>query len=423
MPGRVFPTNDRLNMNLDDVSLIVGLDWADRTHVCCLFGRDGLVQGNVRVEASAEGVARWLDGLQVQYPAGTIVVAVEKTEGALVEMIQGRSRFALVPVNPATLHRYRQTFLPSGSKNDPVDAHLLGEIVMLHPEKFEVRKWSTDELTSLAQLVVERRHWVDTRSGLVEELISCLKKYYPQALELTGEHLYTRMDLEYLRRWPDLGAAKRAKWSTLAAFYRQHHSGRSDVLQRRQEMLKAAHHVSEREAYVMPLRLHMLTIVSQLEAINGSIEQFDAQIQEAYTRAPGRHVIDSLPGTGPAMAPRLWVACANEGQGPCAGTMQLKSGIAPVRRQSGNTKVTAFRWARPKFLHQTWIEFAQHSLKTSAWARAFYLSRKTRGDRQASILRALAYKWIRIIAKLWRDQCPYDEGYYLKHSALRKAST
>ena len=65
---------------------------------------------------------------------------------------------------------------------------------------------------------------------------------------------------------------------------------------------------------------------------------------------PGTSVIDSLPGAGPALAPRLWVACAAEGDQPEARTMQLKSGIAPVQQQSGNSKAVCFRWARPHFL-------------------------------------------------------------------------
>ena len=409
-------------MTLEGVSVVIGIDWADRTHVCCLFSHDGTVRDNVQVGTSAEQLGAWLDGLETQYPEGTLVIAVEKSEGALVEMVLSRSRFALVPINPVVLHRYRQAFCPSGAKNDPADARLIGEIVFTHPEKFTVKKSAGELLQILSELVRDRRHWVDTRTGLVEELISCLKKYYPQALELAGENLSSPMALEFLERWPDLAAVKRTKWSALEAFYRRHHSGREEVLERRHELIKSARSVSEREAYLQAHRLHLLAIVRQIVAINQSIEKFDEAIAEAYTKAPGHEVIDSLPGAGQALAPRLWVACATEGNVSEAETMQLKSGIAPVKKQSGNTKVTVFRWARPRFLHQTWTEFAKHSIKTSLWAQAFYQSRKKRGDGEASILRALAFKWIRIVARIWRDRVLYDEQHYIKHCSIRSAA-
>ena len=74
---------------------------------------------------------------------------------------------------------------------------------------------------------------MNTRTKFVEQLIAVLKKYYPQALELMGENIGSPMTLEFLQLWPDLASAKKARWSTLERFYRQHHSGRDDVLQRR----------------------------------------------------------------------------------------------------------------------------------------------------------------------------------------------
>jgi hypothetical protein len=36
-------------------------------------------------------------------------------------------------------------------------------------------------------------------------------------------------------------------------------------------------------------------------------------------------------------------------------------------------------------------------------------------------VRALAFKWIRIIAALWRQQTPYDEDRYLKALQTRRS--
>jgi len=409
-------------MNLDEGSVVVGIDWADRTHVCCLVNPKATARQMVQVGASAEAFGTWLDTIEQQYPEGKIVVAVERSEGALVEMLLARSRLVVVPVNPVVLHRFRQAFVPSGAKDDPGDAALLADIVRTHPERFAALRPAAALLAELAALVRERRHWVDTRTKLVEQLIAVLKKYYPQGLQLVGQIVGSPMTLEFLQRWPDLPAAQRAKWSTLERFYRQHHSGRDEVLQERHERLRTARCVSENEAYLRPCRLHMLAIVHQLEAVNESIAQFEAAITELYAQAPGHEVIDSLPGAGEALAPRLWVACASEGNDLSAETMQLRSGIAPVQKQSGNSKAVCFRWARPRFLHQTWTEFAHHSIKTCSWAGAYYHARKAKGHGDGAILRALAFKWIRIVARLWKDQAPYNEAFYLAHCSARLAT-
>jgi transposase len=142
-------------MKLDEACVVIGIDWADRTHVCCLMDKDGVSRKTVQVGASAEAFGSWLDEIEGRFGEGTIVVALERTEGAMVEMLLGRPRFAVVPINPVVLHRFRQAFAPSGAKNDPGDAALLAEIVLRHPERFDVLH-STDELQAeLTALVRE----------------------------------------------------------------------------------------------------------------------------------------------------------------------------------------------------------------------------------------------------------------------------
>lgn len=409
-------------MQLDDASIIIGLDWAQRAHTCALFGPDKKLQATVQVDAAPEAFGAWLEKIERAHPQGRLVVAVERDDGAAVQMMRARARWSVVPINPVVLHRFRQAFAPSGAKNDPGDATLLGEIVLTHPEKFTALPPVDEQLGALATLVEQRRHWVDTRTGLLEQLGAVLQDYYPQALALAGDNLACPMAREFLRRWPDLAAAQQAGWSTLEAFYRSHHSGQREVLARRQALLAQAQAVSTTETYVGPRRLHMRTIVAQLEALGPSIAQFDAAIAELFAQAPGHEVIDSLPGAGPALAPRLWVACQQAGPHPAALDLALASGVAPVQRQSGETKTVAFRWARPRFLHQTWIEFAMHSIAGSQWAADYYKMRRKKGHGRHAIHRALAFKWTRIVAQLWREHICYDEPRYLQQRAARLAN-
>ena len=92
--------------------------------------------------------------------------------------------------------------------------------------------------------------------------------------------------------------------------------------------------------------------------------------------------------------------------------VQQLTGIAPVTKQSGKSRVVRRRWAVSRFLRQTFHEFAAHSIKHSAWAKAYYDMMRARGNKFQAAVRALAFKWIRIIFRCWKDRTLYDETAY-----------
>jgi hypothetical protein len=75
-------------------------------------------------------------------------------------------------------------------------------------------------------------------------------------------------------------------------------------------------------------------------------------------------------------------------------------------------------WACPKFLRQTFVKWAAGPIPKSLWARAFYERHKAKGASHNAPIRALAFKWIRVLYRCWIDRVPYDESRYL--AALQK---
>ncbi|MEJ1973506.1 MAG: hypothetical protein WDM96_13900 [Lacunisphaera sp.] len=55
------------------------------------------------------------------------------------------------------------------------------------------------------------------------------------------------------------------------------------------------------------------------------------------------------------------------------------------------------------------------------WANAYYHRQSRAGKAHHAILRALAFKWIRILWRCWQDRKPYDETRYL--ASLRRHSS
>jgi hypothetical protein len=54
-----------------------------------------------------------------------------------------------------------------------------------------------------------------------------------------------------------------------------------------------------------------------------------------------------------------------------------------------------------------------HSIAQSEWARAYYQQQRSKGNNHQEAVRALAFKWIRIVFRCWQDRVAYDENRYL----------
>jgi len=88
----------------------------------------------------------------------------------------------------------------------------------------------------------------------------------------------------------------------------------------------------------------------------------------------------------------------------------LRSSIDIVICPSQNLLV---RRAAPKFLRQSFHEWAGRSITQSSWARAYYEQQRQRGKGHHAAVRALAFKWIRIAFRCWKNGVAYDERRYL----------
>jgi transposase len=158
----------------------------------------------------------------------------------------------------------------------------------------------------------------------------------------------------------------------------------------------------------------MVALVRQLQSVLESIRDFDGQIKSLYESHPEHEIFASFPGAGDALGPRLLAAFGRDrNKFQAASHLRNFSGIAPITRKSGKTCVVQARVACPKFLRQTFHEFALHSLNHCPWAEALYQSLKARGVSTQAAVRVVAYKWIAILFVCWKNHSPYDEKIYL----------
>lgn len=399
---------------------VVGIDWADATHAVCLWDAETNSTEQVDLTNRPETIEAWLGELDARYGGKRVAVSLEQSRGALMNQLAGREHLVIFAVNPATLARFRQAFAPSMRKSDPSDAFLLMDLVRTHHAKLHPRHRLDPVSQRLATLVEHRRNLVDLRVGLGNKLRQALKDTYPQAQALVGNDLHTTLAIDFLKRWPTLAELRRARPETVRKFYYGHHVRRKDVVERRIKSIQQLVATTTDEAILSPARLLILALCRQLAAVKDSIDSFDREIAETFAGHPDASIFESLPGAGPNLAPRLAAAFGQDrSRFDDASSVQRASGIAPVTISSGKVSRTCRRISKSSFLHQTFFEFASKSLQLCRWARAFYNAQRAAGKCYGSAVRALAFKWLRIIFACWKNHEPYDDARYTDRLSLR----
>lgn len=396
----------------------IGIDWADQHHDVAVRDVGSGRTEQTRIRSTPEALQEWVAQLRRRFPEGQVAIGLEQSKGALIHALLEHDFLLLYPINPATVDRFRKAFTSSGAKSDPGDADIILELLEKHHRRLHPWKPDDSETRALGRLTESRRKAVNLQTQLTQRLTTELKGYFPQALDWAGK-LTTPMAHAFLRRWPTLLGVQRARSSTLRRFYSSHHCRSAEAINERLKQIRTAVPLVRDSAIVETSVLNVQMLVEQLAALARSIERYDEEIDSLFSEHPDAPLFESLPGSGPALAPRLLVAFGTDrDKFSTAVDVQQYSGIAPVTRASGKMHFVHRRWAAPNFLRQTFHEFAGHSIRYSGWARAYYEQMRDRGLAHHAAVRALAFKWIRILWSCWQNRTPYDEDRYVE--ALRR---
>jgi len=401
----------------------IGLDWGDRNHAFALStdGQKQTSQTGTLVN-SPESLHHWLEELAQRFGGHPVALAVETSRGPLIHLFGAYPWLMVFPIHPATSARYRSAFKPSGAKDDQPDALLLLELVRDHQDKLRCLQPSDSATRQLAALVELRRDLVDRRSQVVLQLTSLLKAYFPQALALLGHDLTSGLALAFLRRWPDPLALKLARPSSVEKLFYKHSVRSETLVAERLSSLQKLRPLTTDEAVLMPARLHLAALLDQLRDLAKHIDLIEKQSLSLFKDHPEAYLFRDLPGAGKALQPRLLVAFGEDrALYPEPSSLQKYGGLAPVIEKSGSRVWVHWRWQAPRFLRQTFIEWAGQTVIYSTWAREYYQAMKAKGKGHQVILRALAFKWIRVLWKCWQTRTAYQEARYLKQLRLRKS--
>jgi transposase len=406
---------------LEACAACIGLDWADAKHDICLQAAGSERREFLVLEHRPEAIDAWVQTLRTRFHGQPVAVCLELKKGPIVSALRQYDFLVLFPINPFTLATYREALPPSRAKDDPTDAELQVELLLKHCDTLTPLPPQSPTMRAFAQLVEHRRRLVGDKVRYTNRLTSALKNSFPHVLQWFQEK-DTGIFCDFLSRWPTLKAAHLARRTTLEHFFRAHHVRSADVITTRIEAITSAVALTTDTGVITPNALLVQALVAQLRVTLQAITDFDNAIADHAQSHPDFPLFDALPGAGPVFAPRLLVAFGEQRERyASAEALQQYAGIAPVTERRGKKSWVHWRLQCPKFLRQTFVEWAAESIRHSFWAQAYYQQQRDKGKAHQAAVRAVAFKWLRILYRCWQERTPYDESIYLQALKRRNA--
>jgi len=399
----------------------IGWDWADDHHDIFLETAEGKTE-KIRLPHRPEELHRWFKELGQRFDQRQVVLCLEACRSALLPILLEYKFLEPYLVNPKSLARFREVVRPSGGKNDQLDCQLACQLVKSH-RALLFEYVAEDALTvELAQLVSYRRDLVNQRSALANQLKATLKLYYPLALDLLQDDTTTALAANFVLKFPTLRAVQETALHRVRKFFVGQGCRLTEKMEERLAKVAGAVSVSKEAAWNNPNSFMAGASAEQLKVVVARVQAIEEHIRIVAEQHPNKALAQSLPGAAAVLQPRI-MAVLGTNFDACGSAQDLavRDGVAPRRVQSGKSCVISRRQAKPQFEHQSWIEFAKSSLLKCAWARDFVEAKQKAGKKYFTAIRALAFKWIRIIHACWKNGTVYNEAVYL--TALKKANS
>jgi transposase len=388
-----------------------GLDWAKHHHDVCILEPQGQIVERLRFEHSGPGWEKFREQIR-KYPA--LGIAIETSQGAVVEQLLG-SGVTVYPVHPKAAKAYRQRQAPSGTKDDELDSWSLGDALRMDGRGWRALSPQDPMIAELRLLCRDEEELIGQRTALVNQLQAALGEYYPAALEAFADWTvpYT---WEFIARFPTPQQLAGATVHRQRVFLHTHKLWRPGTADKRLEIFARADQFCGGAAVTRAKSRLALALVKLLQAVQKQLDEYRVAIERLFAEHPDHDVFGSLPGVGQKLGPRLLGSLgADRGQYPDVQGLQCVAGSAPVSFKSGQMRRVKIRWHCDRFLRHTVHLWANCSLKTCAWAAAYYKAKREAGQSHACALRCLAQRWLKILWKMWQTHTLYDPEYHARN--------
>jgi len=394
--------------------VFAGVDWAENNHVACVIDADGGVIERVTVGHDKAGIARLIAVLSAAEVAG---VGIERGDGPLVTALLAAGLTVFV-IAPSQVKNLRGRYGSAGNKDDRFDAFVLADVVRTDRRRLTPLVPDRLDTQSLRALVRARRDLVGHRLAVANQLRAHLLIVLPGVIGLFSE-----LDAVTSRAFiadfgtqdavDALSVERLQRWLT----GRHYHVKPAEVLLQR--LREAAPGITGAPGQVLAGITQ--AYLAALNTVMAQVEALETQIADALAAHPDAGIFTSLPRAGTVRAARLLAEIGDcRARFPSAASLAGLAGVTPSTRQSGHTRVVAFRWAVDKQLRDAVCNFAGDTRLSNPWAAELYQQARARGKNHNHAVRILARAWLTVIFKCWTTNTAYDPT---QHRALQRLLT
>jgi len=402
----------------------VGIDWAADAHEVCIIDRTGHVCERREVKHTVAALQAFVDALleRAEGDPSQVAIGIEMPRGAVVELCVERG-YAVYAINPKQVDRFRDRFTVAGAKDDPRDAHVIGDALRTDPQAFRLVRLDHP-------LVIQLREWSRLDDDLRDDLMRLTNQLRDLVYRIAPGLLVLCPAADEPWFWGLLEAA-----STPAAQRRLTKRRLERLLrEHRIRRLSAAelHHVLQQPSvYTAPgvvdaVSAHLLMLLPRVmlvaeqrrEAKRQLARLLDALEAEMPPAGDQREhsdvaIVRSMPGIGTRVAARMLAEASQPLADRAYHVLRTWMGVAPVTKRSGRRRrpLVVMRYACNRQLREAAYHWARTGTQKDPDSRAYYASLRGRGHSHGRALRSVTDRALRILITLLTRGQLFDPNY------------
>jgi hypothetical protein len=189
--------------------------------------------------------------------------------------------------------------------------------------------------------------------------------------------------------------------------FRDHNARYARIDEQRFAVIKAATALPHDPGIIVPIRLSVRLLFKQLAPPPGRHPPLRSG-KSPHTSCPRRR--HPAGRRHPVRPPPVRRLRRGSPKLPTVDSLCQDTSIAPLTTRSGTKKWVHSRYRCPKFLRQSFVEWADESTRHSFRTRAFYRHQREKKTSHQMAVRVFAFKWIYILWRWWPARRPYDEA-------------
>jgi transposase len=358
------------------MDLIVGWDWASKTHDVTVLDATGQVVDHWTLAHDEAGLDACLRRLGRHGERASLPVAIETTSGLVVERLLAAGH-PVIPVHPNAFHAARPRWGAARAKTDPGDSYKLADYLRTDGHRLPRLAPQDPALRRLQAASRVRDDLVAARVAATNQLAALLGAHWPGAAAICGRRSPAEL-LQRLRAAPQAPSGLDPDTLTVLV-----------------------------GAQIRVLRSLLAGIGDCERAMRACLDEHaKAALLAPLPRIGQVNLAQLIAEVGPILDRAVDVDHA-----------AVEAGAAPVTRASGSHRQVSFRWQANTRARNALMIFADNSRHASPWAARLYADARRRGKRHPHAIRILARAWLRVIWACWHQGKAYNPD---QHAAARR---